>query len=168
MKVQVLEDDVLVSSEMLAKIYDVTTRTVNLWTKSGCPKRGRGVYSLKDVAKWFRAGASGESTDLEKLSLQQQKIYYEGQHRAALAELQQMKVMSLKGELVPSAQITADLTRFCSVLKKELLAVGREVVAEIAPEIPPERARALDKIVTDRIQDALRQMSAGDFRYDGE
>ena len=168
MKVKVLEDDVLVSSEMLAKIYDVSTRTVNLWTKAGCPKYGRGVYSLRDVAKWRGAGSPDESKDIGNMTLAQQKIYYEGQHKAALAELQQMKVMSLKGELLPAEQITEDLRRFCGVLKKELQALGREIVSEIAPEITPETARELDKRITGRIHDALRQMSAGDFQYDGE
>ena len=168
MKVQVTEDDILVPTEMLAKIYDVSTRTVNLWTKSGCPKEARGAYSLKAVAKWFREGAPGEQTDVENLSLAQQKIYYEGQHRAALAELQQMKLAAMKGELLPAAKITEDLRRFCGVLKKELQATGREVVLEIAADVPAERVRQIDKRITERINNALRQMSAGDFRCEEE
>ena len=168
MKVKVLEDDILVSSEMLAKIYGVSTRSINLWTQAGCPKHGRGVYSLKDVARWRGAGATDDTKNVENMTLAQQKMYYEGQHRAALAELQQMKVMSLRGELLRTDQITEDLRRFCGVLKKELQALGREIVAEIAPEVSPETAREMDIRITGRIKDALRQMSAGEFRYDEE
>ena len=166
MKVHVTEDDILVPTEMLAKIYDVSTRTENLWTKSGCPKESRGAYSLKAVAKWHREGAPGEAKDIENMTLAQQKIYYEGQHKAALAELQRMKLMSIKGEMLPAQQITEDLRRFCGILKKELHAIGHDVLSEAAEELPPERARALGKKIEQRINAALAQMSAGSFRYD--
>ena len=37
MKSRITDDDVLVTTQLLAKIYGVTTRTVQNWTKAGCP-----------------------------------------------------------------------------------------------------------------------------------
>lgn len=168
MKVKVLEDDILVPTEMLAKIYNVSSRTLNLWTKTGCPKYGRGVYSLRDVAKWIRAGIPEEEREVSKMSLAQQKLYQEARHKSALADMQEMRMQSMRGELLTAEQITEDLRRFCGVLKKELYAMGREVLSEVSADLSPERARELDKRISRRIDGALRQMSAGEFRYDGE
>ena len=75
---------------------------------------------------------------------------------------------SMMGELMPVQQVTDDLRRFSGVLKKELYSIGRELLAEVETEITPERARDLDERITKRLEAALRQLSAGEFRYDGE
>lgn len=168
MKTKVLENDIIVPTEMLAKIYGVSDRTINLWTKSGCPKEGRGAYSLAAVAKWVRAGIPEEEKDVAKMSVAQQKLYQEARHKAALADMQEMRMRSMKGDLIPVDQITEDLRRFCTVLKKELYAIGRDVLAEVETDITPEKAREMSEKVSDRIDAALRQLAAGEFRYDGE
>lgn len=168
MKVRVLDDDILVPTEMLAKIYGVSSRTINLWTKTGCPKQGRGAYSLRDVAQWIRAGIPEEEKDVSKMTLAQQKLFQESRHKAALADMQEMRMRSMMGELMPVQQVTDDLRRFCGVLKKELYSIGRELLAEVETEITPERARDLDERITKRLEAALRQLSAGEFRYGGE
>lgn len=164
MKSRITDDDVLVTTQLLAKIYGVTTRTIQNWTKAGCPKYAPGGYSLHDVAAWMKQGTPDEEKDVSEMSLAKQKIYYESRHRAALAEIQRMKLQSMKREMIPAEQITEDLRRFAAVLKKEIYGIGRDVIEEASAELEPERVRKLDERITRRIDAALRQLSAGEFR----
>ena len=99
MKVKVLNDDILVPTEMLAKIYGVSSRTINLWTKTGCPKQGRGSYSLRDVAQWIRAGIPEEEKDISKMTLAQQKLFQESRHKAALADMQEKNLSRMQDDI---------------------------------------------------------------------
>lgn len=168
MKSRITDEDVLVTTQLLAKIYGVTTRTIQNWTKAGCPKYAPGGYSMRAVVQWMRAGAAEDEADVSEMSLAQKKLYYEGRHRAALAELQNMKLEAMRGELLPAAQITDDLRRFCAVLKKEMQGIGRECIEEVAPDMDAARVRDLEERIEKRINEALRQMSAGGFRYGGD
>lgn len=168
MKNQITEEDVLLTTGMLAKVYGVTPRTVQNWTRAGMPKAAPGGYSLRAVLQWMRAGAADDGADVSEMSLAQKKLYYEGRHRAALAELQTMKLETMRGELVPAAQVTDDLRRFCAVLKKEMQGIGRECIEEVAPDMDAARVRDLEDRVERRIEDALRQLSAGEFAHGGD
>ncbi len=45
-------EDLLVSTEQICKLFDISRAALNKWVSSGCPKHSRGWFLLKDVLEW--------------------------------------------------------------------------------------------------------------------
>ena len=72
---------------------EVDQRTISDWVNKGCPRDGHN-YNLKEVLKWrgVIGVADVNNTDLENLSLQEQKLKYEIDLKKAQSELHDLKL----------------------------------------------------------------------------
>ena len=163
---------IIASAEVTAGYFGVTKQTLSNWVKAGCPRHRYGYYNIKEVSE-HRQKVTGaiaspeEERDVEKMSLSQQKLFWEQRYKAAQAESAEFKGDVLRGEYLRREVVVGDLKRFAVVLRRSLQGLGRKLSREIASQIGAIEARRFDQLITSTVDDALMQLSVeGVYRND--
>lgn len=161
-KVKVINDKICLSTSALCEVFNIDKSTLKRWGDDGCPKSARGWWPLKEVLEWRGlVSAAGMKTekDVKKLTLQQQKLYYEAKYKQAQSEAAEFKNAIQRGEFIPKDEIVAELQRFFIVLKRSMLGYSRKIATELAGYTDPVTARRIEKMITELTLDALEQIS---------
>lgn len=153
--VQVADDGrILLSTSKLAEIMSVSTKTVGVWERQGCPKEKRGWYDVAAVIRWrgreigVQGGADGMAAKLEADTRLKQA-------RAAMAE-QELRVKS--GELIPVILVEERLGEIFTDLKNSMLAIGDHIMTEVYSQYP-ELASQVRRLIDGYIREALKQVA---------
>lgn len=161
-KVKIIDDKICLSTGTICEVFDINRSTINRWGDDGCPKAARGWWPLADVLRWRgNTSTSGIQTDddVEKLSLQQQKLYYEAKYKQAQSEAAAFKNSIQRGEYILKDDIIAELQRFFVVLKRSMLGYSRRIATELAGYVDSITTRRIEKMITELTLDALEQIS---------
>lgn len=132
-------------------LFGVSAETLNNWVKRGAPKEGYGKWNIKELIKWKYGEGKEESAEVRKLKA-------EADLKESKAAQEAIKLAITEGRYVPVDKVTRDLRRLFGVLKKSLLAIGHSVATEIN-SIDKESALAANKIIDEKIHEALEQLS---------
>ncbi|MVB11067.1 hypothetical protein CAFE_17690 [Caprobacter fermentans] len=155
---------IIASTKYAAAYFGVTPATLSNWVKAGCPRARHGYYDIKAVTEW-NAQKEGERlaevarTDPAKMSPSQMKTHYDALLKQAQLEATQMKNQIAGGEYLPKTEIVSSLSRLFSLLRASVIGLGHELGMTVASYIDADEARKIDKLITDRVEDALSQMS---------
>lgn len=149
----------------MARLLHVSSQTVNNWEKQGCPKEAHGYWCLYDILEWRESKHKEKvkGKDVDDMNLLDQKTYYEIQQKKANTELQELKASILNGDYLEKKVAIDELKRFFVVFKRAAYSIGKKVTSQITPYVDTGEARKIDAMVTDNINDVLRQMSVGDI-----
>lgn len=82
-------------------------------------------------------------------------------YKESQTELSQLKNDIMAGRYLESDYVESELSRFFIVLKRAVLSLPRVVASEIAPMLDPLDVGRIEKRLTERLTDALEQMSIG-------
>jgi len=161
-KVKIINDRICLSTAAMCEVFNIDKSTLKRWSDDGCPKVARGWWPLKEVLEWRGlVSAAGIKTekDIEKLSLKEQKLYFEAKYKQAQSEAAEFKNAIQRGEYIPKDEIIAELQRFFIVLKRSMLGYSRRIATEISPFVDAIEARRIEKMITELTNDALEQLS---------
>ncbi len=160
-RVKIIEDKICLSTASMCETFNINKSTLKRWSDDGCPKAARGWWPIREVLEWRGlVNASGIQTenDVEKLSLREQKLYYEAKYKQAQSESAAFKNAIERGEYVLKDEITAELKRFFVVLKRSMLGYSRRIATEISPYVDAITARRIEKMITELTVNALQYL----------
>lgn len=145
----------------LCNILNISRMALSDWTDNGCPKMGRGWWAIDDILRWRGLVGAGIKThdDIEKLSLNEQKLYYETQLKQAQYEATDIKNAIARGDYLKKSDVVFELQNFFVVFKKSLQGLPRKLISEIAHFIGITEARKLEAQINEIIRNALEQLS---------
>lgn len=155
---------IIASTKYAAAYFGVTPATLSNWVKAGCPRARHGFYDIKAVTEW-NAQKEGERlaevarTDPAKMSPSQMKTHYDALLKQAQLEAARMKNQIAGGDYLPKTEIIDSLSRFFAVFRASAIGLGHELGLTVASYVDADGARQADKLINDRIEDALSQMS---------
>lgn len=155
---------IIACTKYTAAYFGVTPATLSNWMKAGCPRVRHGYYDIKAVSEW-NAQKEGErlaevaKTDPAKMTPSQLKTHYEAQLKQAQLESTRLKNQVANGEYLDKAAVVNDLTNFFAIFKASATGLGHELGQVVAGYVDTDGARRADKLINERITDALAQMS---------
>lgn len=151
---------VLVTTNKLCSLLDITDKTLTNWKRSGCEQHSRGWWDLKEVLKWRGTIQVGEDAASKKgVNLQQKKLEWEVAYKEAQTENTRMKNDLAEGKYVEREFVEMELSRFFLVFKKSTTALTRKLGNMIGSYMQPLEARRAENEIAETINDALEQMS---------
>lgn len=145
-------DQVIVTAQVVAMVFGVTTRTINDWSKRGCPKVKKNTYNLREVIKWKY---STESTP-EGLEAKKQKA--DIRYREARADMEELKRKNMIGEYVAVADIEADLAEVFSKVRIRLSNLKHKVLQDLNSSYP-EVAFEVSELIEQEMERGLKQLA---------
>lgn len=145
-------DQVIVTAQVVAMVIGVTTRTINEWTKRGCPKVKKNSYNLREVLSWKY---STESTP-EGLEAKKQKA--DIRYREARADMEELKRKTMIGEYVAVADIEQDLSELFSKIRVRMTNIKHKVLQDLNSSYP-EVAFEVSELIEQEIEKGLKQLA---------
>ena len=155
---------IIACTKYTAAYFGVTPATLSNWMKAGCPRVKHGYYDIKAVSEW-NAQREGEKLaevakkDPEKMTPSQMKMHYDALLKQAQLDSTLLKNQIASGEYLPKTEIVDSLSKFFSVFRASAMGLGHELGLTVASYIDADGARKADKLISDRVEDALAQMS---------
>lgn len=155
---------IIACTKYAAAYFGVTPATLSNWMKAGCPRVKHGFWDIREVSDWV-SQKEGEKlaevakTDPAKMTPSQLKMHYEAQLKQAQLESTRLKNQVANGEYLDKAAVVNDLTNFFAIFKASATGLGHELGQVVASYVDTDGARRADKLINERITDALAQMS---------
>ena len=128
-------DDLIVPTDDVVRIFGVTTKTVSEWNKAGLPKVERGMYRLKDVVKWRGLARLGDH-DNGKESDATKKARAEAEYKDAKAKQEAVKLQEMLGNLVPIEMIEEQWAYTFTDIRQQLMKLPNDIRARIHTSYP--------------------------------
>lgn len=135
----------------VADLFGVSAVAVGLWvTRDGCPKGVDGRYDLREVLRWHRRQAMQKSPEAAQSKSMERK-------RRAEAEMTEMKLKEMKGELVSRVDVDRGRVARIQVVKRALLRMPRS----LAPVLVGMDMREIEAYMGERIRDIIGEFAGG-------
>ncbi|MCX6796129.1 MAG: MerR family transcriptional regulator [Candidatus Falkowbacteria bacterium] len=148
------------TQEEVAKILGVTVRTVQYWTRDGMPVTPQGTYDLIEIRAWRLL----KNKKYKKLNDKSKKPDWEEKYREMKARLAGLDYKKAVGELIYIADARSIIIANIVVAKQNLLAIPTRV----SPQLVGLNAREIFELLTEKIKEAIRQLSASEIYVCGE
>lgn len=155
---------IIACTKYAAAYFGVTPATLSNWMKNGCPRVKHGYWDIKAVSDW-NAQKEGErlaevvKTDPAKMTPSQLKTHFEAQLKQEQLESTRLKNQIASGEYLSKTDIVNDLTNFFAIFKASAIGLGHELGQMVAAYVDTDGARRADRLISERVDDALAQMS---------
>lgn len=137
-------------SAEICSFFNVSAQTLSNWVKKGCPQERYGRYDLQKIIAWKYADA--ETSD------EGRKLRAEADWKEAKAGQEAIKLAVAEGKYVATEDVTRDLRRLFTVLRKNILSIGHNVATELNT-MDTEAALAAKKVIDDAIHNSLAQLA---------
>ena len=147
----------IVSSEVLKKIFGVTQRLISDWQAQGCPKYDRGWWDLKKVLEWRGLGRQKGV----KKSDEAKKLEADADLKYAKARQEELKLAEMMGELIPKELVEAQLASTFSAIRQRLLALPNAIRAECFT-LYPENTTGVTKLADTAVRECLDYLAGHD------
>jgi len=149
-----------------AEIFGVDQKTIDRWKERGCPvfgvtENGRGtLYNTAAMADWRVEVAREEATPSASLEDFETS---RARKMAAEADMAEIERDRQRGDLVPLDAVMAATRHDYSVVRSRLTALP----GSLAASIDPDRAVEIEPIISDGVNDILRELRDDAERYGG-
>lgn len=150
------------STAAMTETLGISQQTLSFWESQGCPKEARGWWSIKDILEWKGVlSALGIKTeeDNNKVSWNQKKLEAEAKFKQEKAKEAEFKNDIAEGNYIRKEEITSQLQRLFTVLKRSLNGFSRRIATELAAYLDPITTRKIEKMIAEMTADALEQLS---------
>ena len=156
------DNDLLVSSKLIAKILGVTQRAISNWARDGMPQikgKGNPLYPVRACIEW--AIARGKiDIDFEADDLDRTQLPPDLRDKLASAELKEEKLKLLRGETGPIAEMEKIAYNIGDFVKNSMLSIPNRVAAILAKENDQHKIETLlRQEIVSVMQDMSDQMS---------
>jgi len=143
------------SQEKLAKIFDVSARTIRYWEQEGMPKTPNGFYEIKAVQEWRHFSDKRKKTRGSK----KKDIDHEAEYRKYKAQLAKMDLEERKGQLVPVKDVEHEVIQEFLRVKQRLLFLPKIIAAQtVGLDI-----RKVESLCRSRIEEIINGFAQGKF-----
>lgn len=132
--------------------FGISAETLSNWRRKGCPQEAYGIYDLQKIVRWKYGVDNDQEPAMRKLKA-------EADWKEAKAGQEAIKLAVAEGKYVATEDVTKDLRRLFTVLRRNLLAIGHNVATELNV-FEAEAALAAKKVIDDAIHNALAQLAA--------
>ena len=139
----------LVSQIQVAKLFKVDTRTVRNWMDAGMPVAAKGKYNLAEIVPWKILRDQPSSADAAVWIAKCHEI--RARWTGYKAELEEVKVKTVKGRLVPRDEVERGLVQVSIAIKQALLALPRSM----APRLTGMETREIEAILRERVEEII-------------
>jgi phage terminase Nu1 subunit (DNA packaging protein) len=157
---KVINDKLCITTEYMAKIFDVNPRALQAWGEKGCPREGRGWWPIAEVMRWKGIVGNGVSQEgNEKINLNQKKTDADIKLKELKAQEAELKNGIMMGEFLRKDEVVTGLQKLLMVLKKSMQSYSRKVANEISPHVDAITTRRVEKMVMELTSDALEQIA---------
>lgn len=160
---KMIDNRLCLSTSAMCDVLDVHRNTLAQWVKLGMPKCANGWYPLKECLAWVQDYKGASSNQVpereEKMTLAQQKLYYEAKLKEQQTEAATLKNAIAKGEYIKRDDVVAELQRFFTTLKRSMSGFSRRIAMEVAPFVEPEQVRIIEQNIADTTNAVLLQLS---------
>jgi len=144
----------VIGSPQMCEFFSISAQTLSVWIKKGCPQEERGKYDLIKIIQWKYGHNNESSSEVRKLKA-------EADWKEAKAGQEAIKLAVAEGKYLATEDVTKDLKRLFTVLRRQLLAIGHSVAIELNV-FDAEAALAAKKVIDDAIYNALAQLAETD------
>lgn len=132
--------------------FEVSAETLSNWEKRGAPKEGYGKWDIKKIIEWKYGVSAGDK------SPEARRLVADADLKEAKAGQEAIKLSLAAGKYISTSEVTQDLKRLFSILKKSLTAIGHDVATELNV-LDPDIALTAKKVVDDAVYNALKQLA---------
>ena len=157
---------IVACTSLASDFFGVTAATLSNWGKEDAAIRFKyGEYDIKAVQA-YRGKVAGttvannaQSNDPDKMTLQQQKLYYEQKLKSEQADAAVLKNAVSRGEYLPKELVQGDLMRFFVVFKQSLRNLSSVVMEDVASLVTYEEGQGLRIKIDATIDEALMELA---------
>ena len=125
-----LEPAVVKTMEEVAKVMDVSHRTVQRWRKDGMPTTKDGFFDLDVIKSWHENRNGSELTE--------GKAYWDEKIRKYKASLLELELKKVTGELLPRDEVEKGRIARIIAVKRAFLALPTRLAPVLAMKEPRE------------------------------
>jgi len=140
-----------IKTAALAKIFDVSARTIRNWVNAGMPQSSFGIFDLASILSWYIAKTK-DTKDLAPSAdmVESQKIYWE-----AKAIRETLKAQKEKFKVVTFLDIETDCYNAGKQVKEGL----KSLIEQTAPELAAEDDLfEIKKILKEKVTQILEEL----------
>lgn len=159
---KVINGKVCLSTAAMTETLCISQQTLSFWESNGCPKEARGWWSIKDVLEWkgvLSALGIKSEEGTEKISWNQKKLEAEAKLKTEKAKEAEFKNAINEGEFIRKADVSNELQKFFTVLKRSMLGYSRRIATELSGYVDSVTSRRIEKMITELTMDVLEQLS---------
>ena len=145
----------------LAEVFGVTLRTVNRWTRAGCPRRPDGSYEIIAVHSWHAQRA----TDAARTGVPVEDDLLEGhdgewwaaRYRQLKAKQEEIMLDVLRGKYISAAAVERDQVQRILIIKSRFLALPHQLAGALYGLEPYQIQELLDARIREIIAEFARE-----------
>ncbi|MFH1385123.1 MAG: hypothetical protein ABIH47_09225 [Candidatus Omnitrophota bacterium] len=150
-----LGDTVVKTMEEVARVMEVTYRTVQRWKKEGMPVTEQGLYDLRTIYAWRdRRNSTGEEKE--------GKAYWDEKVQKYRATLLEIELKKTQGELLPRKEVEKGRIARILAVKRAFLALP----TRLAPVLAMKEPREIEAIIYEEICEIIDDFAG--VRHDGK
>ena len=142
-----------VTADFLATERGVTSRQIRNYEHKGMPKAGPNKYPLDDCREWIDKFMESKGTNP---TLRDAEVRL----KTAQAEVQELKLASARGELLPAKLVGALWEKAIGAFKVRMLSIPRKSIMKLRG-VKTDTAR--EKVLTGMICEALDDLAVADY-----
>ncbi len=143
-----LAPTVVKTMEEVAKVMDVSYRTVQRWKQDGMPTTPDGFYDLEEIKTWHAS-----RTEKDKTELQESKEYWDEKISRYKATKLELDLKKATGELVSREEVDKGRIARIIAVKRAFLVLPRVMAPKLAMKEPREIEAELYEAISDVIDE---------------
>lgn len=143
-----LAPTVVKTMEEVARVMDVSYRTVQRWKQDGMPTTQDGFYDLEQIEEWHAS-----RNEKDKTELQESKEYWDERISSYKASLLELDLKKATGELVSREEVENGRIARIIAIKRAFLALPRVMAPKLAMKEPREIEAELYEVISDVIDE---------------
>lgn len=145
-----LAPTVVKTMEEVAKVMDVSYRTVQRWKQDGMPTTQDGFYDLEEIKTWHAS-----RNEKDKTELQESKEYWDEKIRRYKATLLELDLKKATGELISKEEVEKGRIDRIIAVKRTFLSLP----TRIAPTLSMREPREVETILYEAIAEIIDEFS---------
>lgn len=157
-----LAPTVVKTLEEVAKVMDVSYRTVYRWKKDGMPVTGDGFYDLEQIKTWHT-----QKRDKNKNPATEGKDFWDEKIRKYKATMLELELKKATGDLVSKDEVEKGRIARVIAVKRTLLALPTRLAPALAMKEPREIEAALYEALSEIIDEFAGTRRLQDEVYNG-
>jgi len=143
----------------LAEVFQVGTRSIQKWTRAGCPRRADGSYDIIAVHTWHAARAAkaaGQPIDGDLLE-GKDGDWWAARYRQLKAKQEEITLDVIRGKYVSAAEVERGRIQRILVVKSRFLSLPHELAGALYGLEPHKIQDLLDMRIREIIAELARE-----------
>lgn len=146
---------IVTTQDQVARVFEVTSRTVSRWVTDGMPVRPDGKFSITEIQTWRLLKAKNGANGNQKSFGCGEKEKHEAIFRKYKAKLAEIDYKAAIGDLISKVEVEREMVSKILVVKSALLGIPRR----LAPQLVGLEARQIEVILKERMEEIVENFN---------